>query len=138
MNGIKDTFWAWLAGFIDGEGYIVLHKSKNPRYKTGIHWLPRIVIANNSKSTLEFIMQTVGKGTIYSMNKSRSHWQLHFTSAQLRESVLSNILPYLVTKHREAELLQDACNIISKRTRSSTLTELRLETIQGEILQCRK
>lgn len=128
MSSVNESFWAWFAGFIDGEGYFILRKIKNPRhYKTGFAWSPRLIIANNDRHTLELIQNTIGRGSLHSIRLGC--WQLHFASGQLREFILPHIIPYLVTKHDEATFLFKACTILGNRTRSSTLTEIELSEL---------
>jgi len=109
----------------------MLHKSKNPRFKTGYQWIPRLVIASNSLQTLEYIRTQIQVGRIHEVHKSRhlGHYQIHFQSAQLRQILLPPMLPYFVTKHDEATLLFKACDILANRTRSSPLTEIALSNL---------
>jgi len=128
VSGTNESFWAWLAGFVDGEGYFILRKIKNRQhYKTGFAWAPRLIIANNDRHTLEVILEKVGRGSLHSIR--HGCWQVHFTSGQLREFILPYIIPHLITKHDEATLLLKACTILGNRTRSSTLTEIELSEL---------
>src|SRR5436853_7439102 len=69
---------AWLAGFIDGEGYIGLvkhlpiHASKSRKPPTQDWYSSRLSITNTDRPVLEHIRQLIGRGTISTTSKSRT------------------------------------------------------------------
>jgi hypothetical protein len=99
---------AYLAGAIDGEGWIGLQRIapnaergiKSPRFKFGL------TIANTNRPWLETIQSWVG-GTIYEMrgkaNKRRCHF-IRFSATEVK-AILGMVMPYLLIKRRQAELL---------------------------------
>lgn len=93
------SFWPWLAGFTDGEGYVEWHGTAN------------LVLTTTHRATLEWIQGLAG-GTLRELRKDRSAavasskpaYQLYWTGAAARER-LAGILPYLREKRRQAEIV---------------------------------
>ncbi len=105
----------WLAGIIDGEGSIGIHfaKKMNWRDKNGYYLRPQILITNNNP----FLLRRVSE--IYTELNLRFYWELkkrknpkhketvviNLTSLGSCEKLIKNILPYLVAKRKQAEIL---------------------------------
>ena len=68
----------YIAGFIDGEGYISLVKHKDTRVKKGYTLFPIFRITNSDKKTLKKINQFI-KGNLKSngLNKTSNHKQVY-------------------------------------------------------------
>jgi hypothetical protein len=97
----------YIAGFLDGEGYIGINKSRSCVF--GLR--PRICITNTRKDALEIIRGWLGFGVIYE-NRSRERdprhnpeWTLEINGYGSLKSLLKAIAPYLIIKRRQAELL---------------------------------
>jgi len=94
----NETFKAWLAGFIDGDGHIATQgKSRQIR----------VTITNTNKDVLVLI-QTVYGGTLKEQyNSKHPNWKtgyhLCFVSRKALP-LLQDILPYLILKHQHAKL----------------------------------
>ena len=90
---------AYLAGIIDGEGYIVFTKRNYLLIK----------VKMTDLNTIKYLHRTTKLGCIYSYNPQRdpqkSHykvlytWQVSFGQAL---TVLESIIPYLITKRKDA------------------------------------
>jgi hypothetical protein len=93
---------AWLAGFIDGEGSIMLAL----RRATGAVEL-LLAISNTDRSALETVVQLTGLGAVNerprqsSRHKTAYFWRCSSAGA---ESVIQQIRPYLRVKPRQADL----------------------------------
>lgn len=107
---------AYLAGLIDGEGSFVILKtetekiakfsrSKSPRY------LGYFSIGMVDKSPLEVIRDVIGKGKVYEerVPNRRSIWRIRFGGRITLIPFIKALLPYLIVKKRQAELLLDFC-----------------------------
>ncbi len=88
-----DTYWAWLAGFVDGDGSIGTYV--NNGYPT-----IRLSIAQKDRLVLEEIRQDLGVGSI-------SGTLLVLGPAATRE-VLRRMMPYLRVKRFRAQEALDA------------------------------
>lgn len=101
------TFYAYLAGLIDGDGCI--HLKKTRKYKGKQYYALRVSIANASKKTLKDIRNLVNLGgSIYQTHyrgvygdNERDCYQLDWNSRKAQQ-VLVEILHFLRIKHSQA------------------------------------
>src|SRR3989344_3445329 len=72
---------AWLAGFIDGEGFIgiiyQLKKKTNTNSATP-RYFPLLVIANCNRESLEYVKVILGEGKVYSVRNPDGKWKEAF------------------------------------------------------------
>ncbi len=85
---LPETFWAWLAGFIDGDGCIGCYSGK-----------ARVTIAQKDLAPLQYILWMLGYGSIASI-KGQDLYAAAFGPAASRE-LCRRVLPYLRTKKRQ-------------------------------------
>ena len=103
---------AWLAGFIDGEGYIGLtyqvkaasrQSAATPRYH------PYLIVTNTNMGAIEQIHAILGIGKVYKIprqdDKSKDAYQLKITKALDLLLVLEQLQPFLRVKREQCELL---------------------------------
>lgn len=105
-------FYAYLAGFLDGEGCFSLVKHKNAQVKRGFHWQPLLSVGQMGKELLKWIRDKIGGGTISAGQPPM--YILVLTSGPIRR-ILPKILPYLRNKKEEAELLWEAVSLVRHR-----------------------
>ena len=92
---------SWIAGFLDGEGSIMIHGRG-----TGVAM--RVTASNTHRPTLDAFCALTGIGAVIwnakkaSAKHKPSGWWL--VNADGAESVLRQVLPYMRTKRRQAEL----------------------------------
>jgi len=98
----------YLAGFIDGEGSLMIARWKSPRY-TRVYYKPRVSISNTNREVLEEIQQIYG-GILANQPPRKAAWrfayQLIWTDGMVGP-LLSVIRPYLVTKRIQLGVLED-------------------------------
>lgn len=98
----------YLAGFIDGEGSLMIQKWKDWRYPNP-HYKPRISIANTDRAVLEDIQQLYG-GILADQPPRNARWsfayQLIWTDGKV-ERVLRSVKPYLRIKREQARVLSE-------------------------------
>jgi hypothetical protein len=124
MTEVPETTWAYLAGLIDGEGYLDVFLHSNPSYrrqmKKGYARQFSLYIANNSRELLENVQKNIGNlGTITKHNyspatrkraeeKGRRYTSdlhtLRFYANNLR-IILPKVIPYLILKKQPAEIM---------------------------------
>lgn len=111
---------AWAAGFLDGEGTLTIkryHRNGN------IHYLAYISCAQVNKphnvKALEILKSLFQGGKIYyysSKNKDDrievASWNITSKNAKECAEIL---LPYLVIKHRQAQLILDFCQVVENK-----------------------
>ena len=120
------TYYAYLAGFIDGEGCFLVHKHKNKRCSLGYSWQISMTITQYNFKFLQEIVKELGYGQLVI-----SRHFICFSSNHLRV-LIPKILPYLRIKKPQAELVLEAIDIIPKRQqhRDMEKTNQRLEEIE--------
>lgn len=102
---MRNRFWVWLAGFIDGDGCVYISKKRN-KNRIGFQLTLRVEIAQSNKKVLEAIKSDIGFGSNI-WNKQRSNkWKdayaLKFSSNQALE-ILEKIYPYLRVKKEQVK-----------------------------------
>jgi len=97
----------YLAGFIDGEGSLMIARWTSPRY-TRVYYKPRISIANTHKEVLQQIQQVYG-GILANQPPRKAAWrfayQLIWTDG-IVGPLLSVVKPYLIIKRDQASVLE--------------------------------
>ena len=115
-NQRQAVLWAYLAGLIDGEGSFVIQKtavekihksskSKTPKY------LAYFCIGMVNKEPLDLIQETIKAGKVYEecVPDRRSIWRIRFAGRLSLMPFVRNLLPYLIVKKKQAELMLDFC-----------------------------
>lgn len=105
---------SWVAGFLDGEGCFSLCKPSSPTSPTRREL--RISVAQARILPLEHLSDVLGLGSIGTQGKGYFQWRV--TKASDVSRIISRILPYLVLKNREAEILQEYATTISRSGRA--------------------
>ena len=96
----------YLAGFIDGEGSLMINKAKN-RMNWNPSYRPRISISNTDRFVLEEIRQSYGGILVYEQRVQRGWndaYQLIWVGGMVAH-VISSITPHLLIKRRQAAVL---------------------------------
>ncbi len=102
---------AYLAGIIDGEGTVTIARWKPPVAKLFPYdFYQRVIVSNTSEELLVWIQQnfTIGKASYQRRPPPRTGtkpvYRISFDSRHVKH-LLRAILPYLIIKRRNAELL---------------------------------
>lgn len=106
----KKEFYAYLAGFFDGEGSVCIlkylnknYKNVNPTYMLSVRW------ANTNLEVLNFIKDRIG-GWLTEMKDKRAkgkNWKRFYRiemNSGRAKKVLNKMLPYLIIKREHAKL----------------------------------
>lgn len=108
---------AWLAGFADSDGMITVstnrtsNLSSRPGYK-GVTYSPEIRFTNTSIKTSKYVMKLckqldLNAKIIFRKSKVKrwlQTWQIYIRGQHYVAKTIILLLPYLITKKREAEL----------------------------------
>lgn len=101
---------AWLAGIIDGEAQVTLQAKTKVQRTCGrrTYYSPRVSIGMTFRPALDRIFELTGCGFVVERAQTNpAHKPLHTWTTTGRDAtaVLARVLPYLVVKKRQAELL---------------------------------
>lgn len=110
---ISETELAWLAGFIDGEGYIGIEKRLLRRRATPEYTIV-LQISNTKRGIISFLKDLSG-GSFYTYKpKGKAKLAYKWTiKAKAAESILAQLVPYLRLKREQAELALELARELS-------------------------
>lgn len=103
----EELWWAWLAGFIDGEGSIRIARSVAP---SGYQYQPRIEVTNTSGVVITHLQAATGLGTTHISRASTllHPWQQAHRWIVVSEQAITvarRIMPYLRVRDIQAKVL---------------------------------
>ena len=106
MVDAAETDYAWAAGFIDGEGSIMITHNDGPTRKNTNYQL-RMAVPNSDRQSVEEIFRIFSVGGIISTKTTKGHklshvWQL--AGNRSISAILEKVLPYLRVKRERALL----------------------------------
>lgn len=108
---------SWLGGILDGEGTISFASKFSPTSRqTNYHFRPQITVTNSDPRMIEEIVSILKEvncayyiKSAGNPNKRKANWkeytEVHFEGMKRLHKFLPVIIPYLVSKRRQAELL---------------------------------
>ena len=119
---VKGTDLAWLGGYMDGEGTIGLHRRSKITQRQP-HWerpyiLPTFCVSNTDKRLVdhsaEIIEAIIGiRPSVVVCRKAgdgfKKMWRVSIVGQRRLSILLPSLIPYLISKRRQAELLLDFC-----------------------------
>jgi len=140
--GKKLPEWAcgYVAGMIDGEGTVTVLKYRN-RKRNIIRYEPRIFIDNTNIDLLKKIREICGCGSLYKQTSKKQEsrqnplYRLSLSSDCLR-SILPQILPYLICKRRQAEILMEVLQYV--KLGNNQFTQRPVDKLENLINELRK
>jgi hypothetical protein len=134
-----ETFWAYLAGILDGEGHISLYQAKNKKCTSGYRWSYTVCITNTNKQLIESIQSDLELGHMTERKqKNPNHhslFRIDFTRKDL-DIIFPKVLPYLRAKKERAALLLEAFNYLSKGNRAE-VNDIALRVILAKMPKLR-
>ena len=110
---MEETEWAYLAGFIDGDGSIGI--LTHPRKSRGnrMHMTPRITLTNRSHLVMQWAKERLGS-VIHATKPKEGNLRARGTSYRIEwrgmkkaQQILPNIIPYLIIKKERAETVME-------------------------------
>jgi hypothetical protein len=119
VKPLTNTEAAYIAGFLDADGCFVLQvkQRKNNSNRYPIHFHPVMTFANNRIKVLYWIQRKCGGfGNLSEKGKSKKQdrsYTLLFSSSVIRW-ILPQIIPFLILKRKQAELLLEYCTMTNK------------------------
>ena len=102
--------WAWLGGLIDGEGSFYAYLWRLPKNKTGYSMKTIFNVSNTNMSLLSEVMRITGCGRLDKQHHAGGNgnrkpaWLVQFGRQEILQ-IVPRLLPYLVGKRKQAEIL---------------------------------
>lgn len=121
---LSDTELAYIAAILDGEGHITVIKS-NRRNTPYPLYTPRVGVTNQSEALIQWLDERIA-WTIRDLKPTKGEWGWAYRPAIVGHGVqhlLRPLVPYLVVKRRQAELVIEFCEIRAQAVTGATLSE---------------
>jgi hypothetical protein len=102
----------YFAGFVDGEGNISIYRHKDNRTKRGYTLHPFFKVSGTNNKLLGILSKEFGgkvKLSVKPRGNAKSVYVLEYQELNQIINVLSMILPYLILKKEQAELMVEFC-----------------------------
>ena len=113
---------AYIAGFLDGDGSLMLQIKKRSDSKIGVRFMTTICLYQDTRheKPLTWMRDVLGIGYVTKRNDGIS--ELRINGYKQVHKILSELAPYIRFKHVQAQALLEACEIL-KETTISTMTK---------------
>ena len=123
----------YIAGFLDGDGSLMLQIKKRKDGNLGIRFMATICFYQDSRhdKTLYWIQEVFGIGYISKRNDGMTELRINGYK-QIRD-ILKSLSPHIRFKKLQSIALQSACEILSN-TKFKNLTKKQLEKLVDLIL----
>lgn len=115
----------WAAGFIDGEGSVIIAKGNGGRQP----WLV-LSAAQNSIEPLLILQELWGGSITFCRARKETHSDHHLWCAKARKAqrALIEMRPFLIVKRRQADLAFDFMRLFGRRGGGQHVPEWNLKT----------
>lgn len=108
MLKLSPTQAAYLAGLVDGEGCIAIHRQKHRKTRSGLYYRTDVTVSNTNQDVLVWAKKVTGLGSIrgrqLKMRNSKFSWRWS-VSGNGAVLLVRLISPYLIIKREQARLL---------------------------------
>ena len=124
---------AYISGFLDGDGSLMLQLKKRSDSRRGIRFMTTICFYQDTRheKTLYWIRKVLGIGYISKRNDGIT--ELRINGYKQTREILRSLSPYIRFKKLQAVALKDACEILSK-TKFKMLDKKKLNELVNLIL----
>lgn len=125
LKELNNTQKAWLAGFIDGEGYIgILKQRKKPDRKQSdsLQYHPYLIITSTKRQIIDYIKRIIGKGRIASnslKSQNKAYFQYKLSQSEALEAILRQLQPYFKIKSCQSDLVRRFIQIRQNKSKKT-------------------
>ena len=129
----KEFDRAYIAGFLDGDGSLMLQIKKRKDGNIGIRFMPTICFYQDTRheKNLYWIQEVLGIG--YFSKRNDGMTELRINGFKQVRNILGLLLPYIRFKKLQGDALKNACEILSA-TKFKMLSKKKLIELVGYIL----
>lgn len=133
MGSRSSEHTAYIAGFLDGDGSLMLQVKKRSDSSRGIRFMATICLYQDSRYEhhLLWMKKFLGVGYISTRNDGMS--ELRIQGYKTVHKILSALQPYIRFKSVQCEALMHACALLQK-TKLKDMTEYDLKIIVSHIV----
>ena len=141
MRSLTNVEKGYIAGIVDGEGWIGLVNRTDRRNKDNINCQAYLMIGSTDKRLLDYLVKVTGLGHIskkyyakdnkYAQNRKPS-WLLRFSPNSMRD-LLPLIIPYLIIKRRQAEIALEYLKMTKQGCHRSNEDRIKISKLYNEI-----
>lgn len=133
MGSRSKTELAYIAGFLDGDGSLMLQIKKRKDGAVGIRFMPTICFYQDTRheKTLFWIKEVLGIG--YFSRRKDGMTELRINGYRQVQDILAMLSPYIRFKKLQSDALEDACAILCM-TKFKMLDRQKLLRLVGYIL----
>lgn len=127
----------YIAGFIDGEGYLGIIKKTSKVCTLGYYYTPVIKIAQISRNdeVLIAIQKFIGHGNLEprksNLKNAADSTSLEFRGMKRVTPIAKKLLPYLIVKKKQAQILLKFSRLSSDEERTELYNRIRLLNKRG-------
>jgi hypothetical protein len=122
---VKETDRAYIAGFLDGDGSLMLQLKRRSDSKRAIRFMATICFYQDTRheKTLSWIKEVLGIG--YISKRKDGMTELRINGYEQIRNILKSLFPHIRFKKLQASALLRACEILSS-TKFQKLTQKQL------------
>lgn len=109
---LSPTQKAWLAGFIDGEGFIGItfqRKKETSQQSASPLFHPYLIITNTNEDSILYVKKLIREGCIYKLKGNSPRlsptFQYKLTTKRVLKSFLKEVEPFLIVKKKQCKLI---------------------------------
>jgi len=112
----KIKIFAYIAGFLDGDGSLMMQIKNRPDTKTGLRFMLTICFYQDHRhdETLYWIRKKLGIGYIFKRNDGIT--ELRINGYKQIKKILNNLLPFIRIKKIQSKSILRASNLLSKKS----------------------
>lgn len=134
MDNQQERLWAWLGGFVDGEGCFGIYRKRTAGKM--FHY-PILDIVNTNPADIDRAVEIIRSVTGCSI-ESRVHgngelpkWSIRVIGFNRMKRLLPVLIPFLYGKREEAELVLAFCHSSEKATDAREQFKARLKALKN-------
>jgi hypothetical protein len=139
----RDRLYAYFAGVIDSDGFISIQKSvrTNKSSVTRQYYHPKVGFTSNNNAAVQVMLKDNFGGSIYTYkprNPNYRAWGVWQVSDKHTRDVLVALLPFLLAKKRQAELVIEFIDLCDRQWREMKQTQKVPYHVTDEMLALRE
>lgn len=107
---------AYIAGFLDGDGSLMLQIKKRKDSSIGVRFMVTICFYQDTRheGPLYWIRNTLGIGYVSRRNDGMS--ELRINGFERVGKIIDQLMPFIRFKEKQAAVLQSACELLSRKS----------------------